>query len=147
MRAGLWSDVGESLDAAEGVLDMEDMLKINAEEKGKAADKRDQVPAASTTLPSPPSSTKSSRSIFEYALIVHTLILGIIFHTYVGDANLANARLKWLHELLDTHSHRFPQTGIFEVCFSNSSVFFFLTFCRSISQTLLHYTINSHIQG
>ncbi|KAJ3562231.1 hypothetical protein NP233_g9703 [Leucocoprinus birnbaumii] len=118
MRAGLWSDVGESLDAAESGLDMEETLRSYSEEKGKAAEKEAQ--SSTHTLPSPPSSTtKPSRSLFEYTLIVHTLILGIIYYTYVGDSSLANPRLKWLHELLDTHSHRFPKSGIFEIPFTN----------------------------
>ncbi|KAF5352678.1 hypothetical protein D9756_006286 [Leucocoprinus leucothites] len=115
MCAGLWSDVEESMDATESVLDMQETLKSHEDDKGKT-----QEQGLAKALPSPPSSTKSSRSTFEYALIVHTLILGIIFHTYVGDSSLANPRLKWLHELLDTHLSRFPKTGIFEIPFANS---------------------------
>lgn len=110
MRAGLWCDVKECLDTAEAVLDMQGTLKGLAEDKAKPFEKPEQL-----SLPSPPSSTTGSRSIFEYALIVHTLILGIIFHTYTGDSGLTSPRLKWLHELLDTHLHQFPKTGIFEV--------------------------------
>lgn len=111
MRSGLWGDVGESLNAVEGVLDMDETLKNYAVDKGKAPGGQDKAP-----LPSPPSSSKSSRSILEYALIIHSLVLGIIFHTYVGDSSLANPRLKLLHELLDIQLPRFPKSGIFEVC-------------------------------
>lgn len=113
MRAGLWSDVGECLDAAENALSMGDVLENYAQDKGKAPENQDQTTAA---LPSPPSSSNSARSILEYVLVAHTLILGVIFHTYIGDASLTNPRLKWLHELLDIHLPRFPKTGIFEVC-------------------------------
>ncbi|KXN87809.1 hypothetical protein AN958_08125 [Leucoagaricus sp. SymC.cos] len=103
MRAGLWSDVAEGLTTAESVLEMGDTLK--------------------PILPSPPSASSSkspSWSTFEYALIVHTLILGVIFHTYVGDSSLVNPRLKWLYELLDVQLQRFPKTGIFEIPFADS---------------------------
>lgn len=137
MRSGSWSEVGESLDAAEDVLGMEETLndytddklatddktrtddKPKTDEKPKANDKpsseiRDQLPVP---VPHPTSCTVSSRPTFEYALIIHTLILGVIFHTYTGDTNLVNPRLKWMYELLDTYLPRFPKTGIFEASF------------------------------
>jgi len=122
MRAGLWCDVKECVDSAEAVLDMQDTLKCLADDKAKPFEKVEQL-----SLPSPPSSTTGSRSTFEYALIVHTLILGIVFHTYTGDSSLTSPRLKWLHELLDTHLHQFPKTGIFEVRNSECPAFAFLT--------------------
>lgn len=122
MRAGLWCDVKECVDSAEAVLDMQDTLKALAEDKAKPFEKVEQL-----SLPSPPSSTTGSRSTFEYALIIHTLILGIIFHTYTGDSSLTSPRLKWLHELLDTHLHQFPKTGIFEVWNSECPASAFLT--------------------
>ncbi|KAF9441444.1 hypothetical protein P691DRAFT_683905, partial [Macrolepiota fuliginosa MF-IS2] len=90
------NEIGESLEAAEGMLDMEDILNGYAQEKGKVPE--DQKPM---TLPLPPSSSGYMLSMLEYTLIVHTLILGIIFHTYIGDASLRNLQLKWLHKLLD----------------------------------------------
>ncbi|KAF9449730.1 hypothetical protein P691DRAFT_702735 [Macrolepiota fuliginosa MF-IS2] len=129
MRSGLWYEVGESLEAAEGVLGMEDTLKGYAQEKCKVPEDQDQP---SKTLPSP-SNSKYTLSTFEYALIVHTLILGIIFYTYVGDANLANPRLKWLHELLDMQLPRFPKTGIFEIPFTDApSLHYQLTHPRAV---------------
>ena len=138
LRAGLWCDVGECVDTAEDVLDMEETLRGFSEDKGKAFEKAGQL-----TLPSSPSSTQTSRSIFEYALIVHTLILGIIFHTYVGNSALANPRLKWLHELLDTHFHQFPKTGIFEVWVAEPSIRFVnQKLFRFPSPIILHCSIN-----
>ena len=138
IRAGLWCDVGECVDTAEDVLDMEETLRGFSEDKGKAFEKAGQL-----TLPSSPSSTQTSRSIFEYALIIHTLILGIIFHTYVGNSALASPRLKWLHELLDTHFHQFPKTGIFEVWIAEPSIRFVnQKIFRFPSPIILHCSIN-----
>lgn len=131
MRSGSWSEVGESLDAAEDVLGMEETLndytndKPMTDDKTKTDDKptTDEKPSSeirdqlSVPVPHPTACTVSSRTTFEYALIIHTLILGVIFHTYTGDTNLGNPRLKWMYELLDTYLPRFPKTGIFEANF------------------------------
>lgn len=110
LLSGLWAEVGEALDTAEAGLDMVETLKGYAVAKAKVPENEVQVP-----IPSPPSGGNASRSTFEYALIVHSLVLGIIFHTYNGNSSLVNPRLKWLHELLDMQLPCFPKTGIFEV--------------------------------
>lgn len=110
VRSGLWGDVGETLDAIETNLDMAVTLNNYSMDKTKVSEDQGQA-----SLPSPPLTSNSSRSTLEYALIIHSLVLGIIFYTYTGDSSLATPRLKWLHELLDIQLPHFPKTGIFEV--------------------------------
>lgn len=143
LRSGLWGDVGETLDTAEAGLDMVEILKNYAIDKAKAPENQVQA-----SLPSPPLSSNSSRSTLEYALIVHSLVLGIIFYTYNGDSSLANPRLKWLHELLDVQLPRFPKTGIFEVsiCAPNEPRPL-KNICRFHFRMALRYTISSLILG
>ncbi|KAF7783867.1 hypothetical protein Agabi119p4_32 [Agaricus bisporus var. burnettii] len=114
VRSGLWGDVGETLDAIETNLDMAVTLNNYSMDKAKVTEDQGQA-----SLPSPPLTNNSSRSTLEYALIIHSLVLGIIFYTFTGDSSLATPRLKWLHELLDIQLPHFPKTGIFEIPFSN----------------------------
>lgn len=107
IQASLWGDIGESLEAAEVLLQMADTLKAYANERQyKSTDTKN-----SSATYQPP----SLKSSFDSALVVHTLVLGIIFHTYRGDTGFSAVRLRWLHELLDVQLPNFPKTGIFKV--------------------------------
>ena len=54
-------------------------------------------------------------------LIVHALVIGILFYTYVGDSANAQTRMKKLHDMLDGGAlDAFGTSGIVKVTFSDS---------------------------
>lgn len=81
VRHGVWSSVSDAL--------------VDAEKTFEAFD------ASLHTVQSPPNTTLSRGSV-PGTLRTHLLMLGVLFHTYAGDAQAASTRLRSLHDLLDT---------------------------------------------
>ena len=95
---GFWNDVGALLQKVEGTLN----LNFVPEPVGSEA-----------TVMSPRVITN-----LEKVLLIHVLIIGIIFHTYVGNHADTQTRMKQLHDMLDGGAlDAFGPSGIVEVFF------------------------------
>ncbi|KAF9476022.1 hypothetical protein BDN70DRAFT_839938 [Pholiota conissans] len=93
VQNGVWSRVSAS-------------LASNEEELGIQATSSDPAP--------PPKDIKHTN--LAKALIVHVLIIGVIYYTYVGESANAISRLKQLHDMLDGGAlDAFGTSGIVEV--------------------------------
>ena len=93
---GFWNDVGTLLQKLEGTL----LLNFVSEPMGSEA-----------TAMSP-----RIMSNLEKVLLIHVLIIGIIFHTYVGNHADTQTRMKHLHDMLDGGAlDAFGPSGIVEV--------------------------------
>ncbi|KAJ3845306.1 hypothetical protein F5878DRAFT_550612 [Lentinula raphanica] len=57
----------------------------------------------------PASKSKTLDSHFERSMAMHTLIIGVVFYTYVGRLSNASQRLSHLHTLLDAGALRFDK--------------------------------------
>lgn len=96
---GFWNDVGALLQKVEGTL----TLKFVSEPVGSEA-----------TAMSP-----RIMSNLEKVLLIHVLIIGIIFYTYVGNHADTQTRMKHLHDMLDGGAlDAFGPSGIVEVFLS-----------------------------
>ncbi|KAF4573650.1 hypothetical protein EYR36_008168 [Pleurotus pulmonarius] len=99
IAAGMWSEVGDALKEAEQI------LKISAEPASipKELDP-DATPKASKRNSSSNTAAAGvvdSEDPFIIALVVHTLIIGVLYHTYSGDAQASQTRLSILHATMD----------------------------------------------
>ncbi|KAF4604497.1 hypothetical protein EYR40_003271 [Pleurotus pulmonarius] len=99
IAAGMWSEVGDALKEAEQI------LKISAEPASipKEMDP-DATPKASNRNSSSNTAAAGvvdSEDPFIIALVVHTLIIGVLYHTYSGDAQASQTRLSILHATMD----------------------------------------------
>ena len=104
---GFWNDVGVLLRKVEGALS----LNFVSEPVGSEA-----------TVMSPRITTN-----LEKVLMIHVLIIGIIFHTYVGNHADTQTRMKNLHDMLDGSAlDAFGPSGIVEVFFIHP---FYKGFC------------------
>jgi hypothetical protein len=93
---GVWNNVGALLQKVEGTLS----LNLVSESVGPEA-----------TVISPRIMTN-----LEKVLLIHVLIIGIIFHTYVGNYADTQTRMKHLHDMLDGGAlDAFGPSGIVEV--------------------------------
>ncbi|KAF8816161.1 hypothetical protein BYT27DRAFT_7128066 [Phlegmacium glaucopus] len=99
---GLWHDVGILLQKVEGAL----TLKFVS----------DSEPTSSETTVVSPRVVCNLEKVF----VIHVLIIGIIFHTYVGDQTHTRMRLRTLHDMLDGGAlDAFGPSGIVEIPFEN----------------------------
>ena len=99
---GFWNDVGALLQKVEGTL----TLKSVSEPVDSEA-----------TVMSP-----RIMSNWEKVLLIHVLIIGIIFHTYIGSHADTQTRMKHLHDMLDGGAlDAFGPSGIVEVFFIHPS--------------------------
>lgn len=98
VQNGFWNDVGILLQKVESSL----ALKFTSE------------PVESGTMVTSP----RVMSNLEKVLVIHVLIIGTIFHTYVGTYANAQTRMKNLHDMLDGGAlDAFGPSGIVEVSF------------------------------
>lgn len=98
---GFWNDVGVLLQKVESA----PTLRFVSEPVGSEAT---MSPRIMTNL--------------EKVLLIHVLILGIIFHTYVGNHTETQTRMKHLHDMLDGGAlDAFGPSGIVEVYFVHPS--------------------------
>lgn len=140
VSSGVWDQVNEALTEAEEALGMEFSSEIDASSqqpagisprKGlritdmntvhmnppspiknttqKTAEVAQSSPHVSAAGPSE-SSFKMYDAYFEKSMALHTLIIGVVFYTYVGRVTDASQRLSHLHALLDAGVLRFENT-------------------------------------
>ena len=99
---GFWNDVGACLQKVEGT----PSFKFVSEPAGSEA-----------TVMSP-----RVMSNLEKVLLIHVLIIGVTFHTYVGNHADTQTRMKHLHDMLDGGAlDAFGPSGIVEVFFIHPS--------------------------
>ena len=95
---GFWNDVGALLQKVEGV------LSLNFVSEPVGSEVTAMSPRITTNL--------------EKVLLIHVLIIGIIFHTYVGNNSDSQTRMKNLHDMLDGGAlDAFGPSGVVEVFF------------------------------
>ena len=93
---GFWNDVGALLQKVECTLSLNFVSESVGSEETVAS------PRIMTNL--------------EKVLVIHVLIIGIIFHTYVGNHANTQTRMKHLHDMLDGGAlDAFGPSGIIEV--------------------------------
>ncbi|KAG6829043.1 hypothetical protein H0H92_005874 [Tricholoma furcatifolium] len=104
IRHGVWNSVSDALTEAEKAFDAYD-ARIHPVHK----DPSSQGLSINETEANDPGPTVcsvgsggQSLSPVPGTLRTHLLILGVLFHTYAGDAQAATERLRTLHALLDT---------------------------------------------
>ncbi|KAK1228586.1 hypothetical protein PQX77_008364 [Marasmius sp. AFHP31] len=154
VSAGQWDQVEEALTSAEEYLGIDypnEKLQPNTPSRGalRLADLNTPQPQRTATSPSTPKlcdginqspSTfgggpeatttgttphKTFSDPFSTSMAVHTLIIGVVFYTYVGRAVDSSTRLSHLHSILDSGVLKFPAeesyrslaSGIVEVPF------------------------------
>ncbi|RDB22401.1 hypothetical protein Hypma_010501 [Hypsizygus marmoreus] len=69
------------------------------------------------TAPNAPDSIATSKSSIPSPMQIHLLIVGVLYHTYAGDAGAAAERLRTLHALLDSGALNPGGDGIMEIPF------------------------------
>ncbi|KDR86097.1 hypothetical protein GALMADRAFT_235330 [Galerina marginata CBS 339.88] len=95
---GIWNRVGESLNNAEKDLNL--LFEPVEESKGPL-----------NASPAVPGKTK-----IEKVLIIHVLVIGILFYTYIGSSKDTQCRIKKLHEMLDGGAlQAFGVSGIVDI--------------------------------
>jgi len=100
VQNGVWNRVEESLRSTEKDLDIATHL----------------LPDSQAKAGPPPGKTN-----IEKVLIVHVLVLGVLYHTYIGDYPNSQNRLKILHDMLDGGAlEAFGPSGIVDIELSNS---------------------------
>lgn len=107
--AAMWDNVQDSLSLAESALGLvyQD-APPSANSKGmKEKEKEDFI---------------LFENAFEASMAVHTLILGVVYHTHVGQASKASPRLSHLHGLLDSDVLKLFSNGTLKVRFLFSQV-------------------------
>ncbi|KAG9222063.1 hypothetical protein CCMSSC00406_0008048 [Pleurotus cornucopiae] len=99
IAAGMWSEVGDALKEAEQI------LKIPAEPasipKEMDADTTPKASKRNSSSNAAAAGVVDSEDPFIIALVVHTLIIGVLYHTYSGDAQASQTRLAILHATMD----------------------------------------------
>lgn len=113
MANGMWQKVYEALKNTEEQLNI--TKEIDVVEKN----------SVDNTSPSQDDGSNSIRlpadSNLKKVLIVHALVIGTLFYTYVGGDAKAQSRMKKLHELLDCGAlDAFGNSGIVTVGFPDS---------------------------
>lgn len=99
VRHGIWNRVTESLSNTESAFDLTSELV--------------ELPKTSS-LGNPP--VVLGKSKIEKVLIIHILIIGAFYYTYVGEANKCQHRIKRLHDMLDGDAlDAFGSSGLVEL--------------------------------
>ncbi|KAG6875937.1 hypothetical protein C0993_006661 [Termitomyces sp. T159_Od127] len=94
VRHGMWSTVGDALADAEKAFEAFDASLRTVPSP--------PLELSPTTTNSPTSNPTATLDPVPGTLRTHLLMLGVLYHTYAGDAQTASTRLRSLHELLDT---------------------------------------------
>ncbi|KAF8167157.1 hypothetical protein B0H34DRAFT_791923 [Crassisporium funariophilum] len=129
MHNGVWNDVGPSLSGVEDALGLGLEFRVDAVRVAAAASGADvNVEATGTVTDRSVVSGQGNAakvdgmSSLEKVLVVHVLLIGVIYYTYIGDNTNAQTRMKKLHDLLDTDVlQAFGPHGIIDVPFPPSS--------------------------
>ncbi|KAF8890107.1 hypothetical protein BD779DRAFT_1671467 [Infundibulicybe gibba] len=96
---GVWEDVDGILQQVEGALGMEFESQKNS--NADDAETGSQVTVQTPVGLGAQKITVEGLGTVKTMLAIHTLLLGVVYHTYAGSAEKTNTRLKLLHELLD----------------------------------------------
>lgn len=132
MSAGLWDRVEDALTEAEEVLgfsllsprDKDAPAVLTSISNTPATPGASTDPAAPDGSSSPAKASQSPLPLFPDNLTkimaVHTLIIGVVFYTYVGNAACTASRLTPLHVLMDAGSWKDVPSGVVEIPFPNS---------------------------
>ncbi|KAL5519652.1 hypothetical protein ACEPAH_1335 [Sanghuangporus vaninii] len=97
--AGMWEAVGDSLALAESALGIVYNDKPSSE-KGKEK-ARDEF--------------LSFENPFETSMAIHTLLMGVVYYTHIGQAKKSSPRLSHLHALLDSDALSLFPNGNIEI--------------------------------
>ncbi|KAJ8085250.1 hypothetical protein PM082_004044 [Marasmius tenuissimus] len=152
VSAGQWDQVEEALTSAEEYLGIDypneklqpntpsrlalRVADLNTPQRTAASpstlkpcDGSGQSPSTPTAFGGPEATNtaphKTFSDPFSTSMAIHTLIIGVVFYTYVGRAVDSSTRLSHLHSILDSgvlkfpaeESYRSPASGIIEVPF------------------------------
>ena len=111
LQGGIWTTLLEVLKKTEDHLNISSTLECEGSSSPPAAGS----PAVKSTAPC------LGLTNLQTVLMVYTLVIGILFFTYVGDSTSAQSRLKKLHEMLDGGAiDAFGESGIVKVDFPDS---------------------------
>jgi hypothetical protein len=113
VTTGTWDQVADALAEAETALGLSYVPVVNSRAKS-------QTPGQPSTNPSLPSPAQPTTFItftdpLESCLAIHTLVLGILWFTHVGQAGEAAPRLSHLRVLLNESAACAVKLGIVEV--------------------------------
>ncbi|KAJ3761926.1 hypothetical protein EV360DRAFT_36798 [Lentinula raphanica] len=108
---GLWNQVEDALAEAEQALGLEfpDQQDPSASQPAGQSPRKGLRNGSGQTAPA--SKSKTFDSHFERSMAMHTLIIGVVFYTYVGRLSNASQRLSHLHTLLDAGALRFDKNN------------------------------------
>ena len=98
--ARMWDSVGESL------LLTESSLGFSYDLQPQPQQPRLKKPEEFITFDDP----------FEASMAIHTLIMGVIYHTHTGQSRHLSPRLSHLHALLDSDALELFPNGTVDVC-------------------------------
>lgn len=108
LQGGIWTRLYEVLKKTEDHLNISSTLECESSSSPPTA-------ASPATLAPRLESTN-----FQTVLMVYTLVIGVLFFTYVGDSTNAQSRMKKLHEMLDGGAlSAFGESGIVKVDFAD----------------------------
>ncbi|THH06827.1 hypothetical protein EW145_g3811 [Phellinidium pouzarii] len=101
--AGMWESVSDSLTLAESVLGVSyDISSSSTSDKGK---KKEEF--------------MCFEDPFEAAMAIHTLIMGVVYYTHLGQAKASSLRLSHLHALLDSDVLEMFPNGTIDITLSS----------------------------
>ena len=112
LQGGIWTRLFEVLRKTEDDLNISSTLECENSSSPPTAGSPATVKNIATCL---------ELTNFQTVLMVYTLVIGILFFTYVGDSANAQSRMKKLHEMLDGGAlSAFGESGIVKVDFPDS---------------------------
>jgi hypothetical protein len=121
----MWKEAGRALRVVEDTLG----LSYHSNQSSPASSTLKHSPCSSTPsklIPNLQAETQkgiaqtyaSFEDAFESSMAIHVLIMGVVFHTYAGDASDASIRLTHLHILLDSGAAKKAPSGIIQASIS-----------------------------
>lgn len=110
VSAGMWDQVGSALQKAEEVLGLDYPLPLQTTTSDANA-----TLARTSSGSAMPAALPEFTDHFRVAMLAHTLIMGVLFHTYSGNSAESMPRLAHLHLLLDSGKVNKDASGIVEV--------------------------------
>ena len=109
LQCGMWTRLFDVLKLTEDRLDISSALDLPSSSDPSMSNSPASVKNISFGLGS---------TNLQTVLMVYTLIIGVLFHTYAGDGANAQNRMKRLHEILDGGAlNAFGESGIVKVDF------------------------------
>ncbi|KAG7451717.1 uncharacterized protein BT62DRAFT_1030831 [Guyanagaster necrorhizus] len=117
----LWESVDDSLRLVEEALGIECPSGQVCGEGARpvAAGNQGLWPVYRSNHPPPTQPLPKFADKLAAVMAIHTLIIGVVFHTFVGNFARASARLTFLHMLMDSGALIAPSSGVVEITFSD----------------------------